>query len=212
MMEPARVVISDPLEVESELYALGLDRGELREVLDAAKWARGNSTEYDPPGYAGWNQYAIGTRSLRIVLMESRGWTKDDEGGLCRTISPDGTMAIVVSSGNRATGNPDAWPKTKNPKGRYSLKGLNINRSQLELFESHPDAARPWLWFLLVNVRHGEVFGELSLPIDVDGHGRASDWLKRIMIGPDSSDDGDGGRLRLDVDDDLDIDVVRRAG
>lgn len=213
-MGAARVIISEPLQVASELHAMGLDRKELREVLDAARWGRENSTEYDPPGYAGWNQYGQGTRALRMLLLESREeatkWTMSNEHGLCRTICPDGSMAIVVSSGNDATGDPNRTPKTLNPKGKHSLSGLRINQSQIELFGPEaPPSSEPWLWFLLVNVRDGEVQGELSMPIDIDEDGRASEWQTRIMLAVEPGDHGDDDRRQ--GDDDLDIDITRRV-
>lgn len=207
-----RIVVFEPLEVDGELAALGLDRRELLEVIDGAKWGRNNTTEWDPPGYAGWNQYGLGTRYLRMVLIENRPekhrWTMDNSGGLCRTISPKGDMAIVVSSGSPDTGDPNRWPKTLNPKGELSLRGLRTNKSQRELFESDAEVDDPWLWFLLIHVDGAEVFAELSLPLDVDESFRVDDWLKRIIIRPDSPPD-DGARR---VDDNLDIDVVPRAG
>lgn len=214
-MGAARIIIAEPLRVASELHAMGLDRLELREVLDAARWGRQNSTEYDPPGYAGWNQYGQGTRAVRMLLLESREgdkkWSMSNDHGLCRTISPNGSIAIVVSSGNEATGDPDRTPKTLNPKGIHSLKGLRVNLSQIELFgPESPPSADPWLWFLLINVRDGEAYGELSMPIDVDQDGRASEWQTRIMLAAEPGDHGDDGRREDDGD--LDIDVTRRVG
>ncbi len=208
-----RVVVYEYWGVDAELHRLGLDRDELLEVIDAAKWGRNNWTQWDPPGYAGWNQYGLGTRSLRMVLIENRPakqkWLMDNRGGLCRTIHPTGEMAIVVSSGTPQTGDQNRWPKTLNPKGELSLRGFRINKSQGELFQSDAGATDPWLWFLLIHVRGDEVFAELSLPLDVDETGRASDWLKRIIIRPRSPlDDG----ATKDTSGDLDIDVVPRAG
>lgn len=208
-----RAVIYEHWEVATELHKLGLDRDELLQVVDGAKWGRNNWTEWDPPGYAGWNQYGLGTRYLRMVLIENRPanrkWLMDNTGGLCRTIDPAGEMAIVVSSGTPETGNPDRWPTTANPKGELSLRGFRINRSQGELFETDVGATDPWLWFLLIHVQGDEVFAELSLPLDVDATGRANDWLKRIIIRPESPPD-DGAKQT--ISDDLDIDVVPRAG
>lgn len=208
-----RVVVDESWEVDAELHELGLNRDELLQVIEGAKWGRNHWTEWDPPGYAGWNQYALGTRSLRKVLIENRPaqqkWRMDNTGGLCRTIDPSGEMAIVVSSGTPQTGNPNSTPKTLNPKGEHSLRGFRINRSQRDLFGSDVAGTNPWLWFLLIHVDGDEVLAELSLPLDVDETGRVNDWLKRIIIRPDSPSDGGSTK---DIDDDLDIDVVARAG
>ena len=208
-----RVVVHKNWEVDAELHRLGLDRDELLQVVDGAKWGRNNWTEWDPPGYAGWNQYGLGTRYLRMVLIENRRanrkWRMDNTGGLCRTIDPTEETAIVVSSGTPQTGKPNRWPKTLNSKGELSLRGFRINKLQGDLFESDVGVTDPWLWFLLIHVRGDEAFAELSLPLDVDETGRANDWLKRIIIRPDSPGDDSATK---DMSDDLDIDVVPRAG
>ena len=211
-MGPRRVIF-EPLQVDAELYAHGLNRRELREVLDAAHWGRTNRTEYDPPGYAGWNQYSLGNRALRQILIEGRNgeqkWKMSNRGGLCRTISPNDSMAIVVSSGTCETGDPDATPKTRNPKGKESLRELRINRLQLAQIDLFEDGRTdPCLWFLLINIRNGEVFGELSCPIGIGDDGRANEWLTRVILPPDVQDSGD---LRRERDDnDPDITIIRR--
>lgn len=148
-----------------------------------------------------------------MVLIENRParekWSKNNEGGLCRTVDPDGRMAIVVSSGSPETGNPKGHPTTLYRKGKRSLEGLRTNQSQLELFESEAAGTAPMLWFLLIYVDGEDVLVELSLPLDVDGDGHVDDWLTRIVVRPDPSP-GDGTRQK--IDEDLDIDVLPRAG
>ena len=206
-------VIDDPLEVEVALGDLGLARDDLIQVAEEAKWARNSSTAWDPPGYSGWNQFAMATRAMRVLHIEDRPegqeWRKDNSGGLSRTIDPTGRIAIVVSSGTLGTGDPDGWPRTQNPKGSESLHGLRVNRYQIELFEEdhHSVNFEPTLWLLLIRVCGDEVFSELSLPLSCDHTGRVDDWHTRIILARGPEEIGEAS-----ADDDYEVDVLPRAG
>lgn len=206
-------VIDDPLEVEVALEELGLTRDDLLQVAEEAKWARNESTAWDPPGYSGWNQYAMATRAIRVRLIEDRPegqeWRKDNSGGLSRTIDPTGRTAIVVSSGTPGTGDPTGQPRTQNPKGSQSLHGLRVNRYQLELFQEdrHSMNLEPTLWLLLVHVCGDEVFAELSLPLSCDYTGRVDEWHTRIILGC-----GPKEIVENSAEDEYEVNVVPRAG
>ncbi len=206
-------------EVDAELRYLGLSREELEIVADGAAWGRNSGSRWDPPGYAGWNQYGVSTRFLRKALIEDRApqhrWRMDNSGGLCKTVDPKQIMAIVVSSGSPETGDPDKNPTTLNPKGVYSRQGLRVNRSQMDLFEDDdrmwPHRPRTWLWFLLIHVDGDTAYMELSLPVDMDETGRVDRWLKRIIVKSHPPPD-EGNQPKDILDDDIDIDVQPRAG
>ena len=206
-------------EVDAELRYFGVSREELEVVADGAVWGRNSGTRWDPPGYAGWNQYGVSTRFLRKALIEDRPpqhqWRMDNTGGLCKTVDPTKRIAIVISSGSPETGDPDKNPKTLNPKGVYSRQGLRVNRSQMDLFEGDdqmwPRRPRTWLWFLLIHVDRDTAYAELSLPVDMDEAGRVDHWLKRIIVKPNPPLD-EGIPPKDILDDDLDIDVQPRAG
>lgn len=214
MGQPQRVVV-EPLEVDQELFALGLKRSDCQEVLKAALWGRQSCTDYDPPAFPGWSQYGIGTRAFRQIHMEHYGWSKCNKNQFCRTIRPDGNVAVLVCSGDEGTGNPDKEPRSQNPKGPVSEAAIDSNRLQYELTlndrrKVQAASDEPTLWFLLVNIRGGQVFGELSLPINLDKDRRAHEWERRIMLTPT---DGDGfGKRRNSGESapELDIDLGRR--
>ena len=207
-------VVDDPLEVRAALGELGLTRTDLLQVAEHAKWARNSTTVWDPPGYAGWRQYAKATRTMRILHIErrpeSQRWRKNNKGGLSRTIDPAGRIAIVVSSGSLGTGDSDGQPRTENPKGSQSRQGLRVNRRQLALFDEDDPLVNHWeptLWILLIRVCGDEVFSELSLPLGCDYTGRIEEWHTRIILGGGSDEISE-----TSVDDDFEIEVVPRSG
>jgi hypothetical protein len=150
----------------------------------------------------------------------SRGWEKSDAGNYSTIVSPDGSVAIVVSTGDDATGISGRTPRTNHPKGTATIAATAANREQLELFESGvtplraPSAANgPMTWvFLITHDRDHGARAELSLPLTIGIDGRIESWSERIIL-PRLDDDG-GGAARRDAEPgpEFDVDVARRAG
>lgn len=210
-------IIADPPLVRVALGVLGVSLDGLQDVAEAIWWAHNSCTENDPPSFPGWQRYAVGTRSVRELLMPE-GWDKDDSNGYCRTISPDQSVAIVVCAGNEETGNPDREPTTRNPKGPHTIRAVAVNRAQLELFqETQAGAIRrlwrldppPATWLLLTDVREGRLFAELSMPSQMDESLRVHQWERRIILPwPTDASPRPTRRFRAD---DIDIEILRRA-
>ena len=126
-------VINEPFEVDSELRTLGLTRETLTEALRAGLFERANSVETNHPGnYAGIKMWAETTCALGDILVP-QGWTRDDSKNLASTINPEDTVALVVASGDTATGSDERTPTTKHDKGRcypaassLKSKGLGV--------------------------------------------------------------------------------------
>ena len=206
------VVIWEREAVRAALHEFDLTLDELIEVVEAARWGRNSASQWDPTGFRGWLQYAHATRALRTALAEdrpaSRKWRTDNTDGFCQTIDPREKTSITVSSGDEDTGRPDGQPKTRNPKGKCSIRGLRSNRLQMDLFSFDEPADDPLVWVLLIHVDEDEVRAELSLPLGVDETRRIDAWAKRIVIRTDSPPN-EGAKAD---EDDLDIKVALRAG
>lgn len=209
---PRCTVFHEDVDVDAELHRLGLERDELLRVVRLAQWACSQKTVWHPPNYGGLNQYAYGTSGLRKELIENRPaaakWSMDNSDGFCRTTDPEGRTTIVVASGSAETGDPNRQPRTRHAKGKLSLKAVAVNRLQRSLFdEARSFRDKPTLWFLLIRVDGDEVRSELSLPLGVDETGRAHLWRRRIIVtGPEWP------VPPIPDSDDIDIDVVLRAG
>ena len=108
------------------------------------------------------------------------------------TVKGDRTLAIVVATGDEATGTA-YLPRTKKPRGPVSVRAIETN--QLSLFgllddDGEASAMLPELetvtetWFLLfhMDTQAGEIRAELSLPATTDDSGNIISWAERIPL------------------------------
>lgn len=208
-------VYQDPEDVPNRLAALGLTVDDLLLSIRFGYLARLGCNANDPLAFAGITFWARTTRGLRERLAPG-GWRKND-GKLATVVSPDGTIAIVVSTGDQDTGIATGEPKTKFAKGPATAEAVDAN-VQGELFPlSEILKASPVTWVLLMSVEtcNGRtvIRSELSRPAEVDDVGRLAKWYERIVL-PNIVDDDDGGvrRPEPEIGPVFDVDVRRRAG
>ncbi len=115
-------------EVTDSLSALGLSIEVLRDSILAGETARDMCTANDPSNAAGFDAWARSIRNLREQLI-ALGWTRSDAGGLPVVISPSGSLAVTVATGDEGTGKPELTPKTKYPKDRTTVAVVTCNRT-----------------------------------------------------------------------------------
>lgn len=171
-----------------QLAVLGLTVEQLDEARGRAQHDVDECTSLDPPGSRGQVRHMRTVRYLREVLIP-HGWVPDDTGNVGAVVSPDGTIAIVVTTGDTGTGLLSYTPKTKYPKGAVTQRRVRQN-VQLNLFEDlteeplHDDLDEPsrTTWVLLQHPAGNAVRAELSCPSGVDVAGRISEWSRRIML------------------------------
>lgn len=156
-----------------------LARAALRADADALM-----CTEFDPPNMEGIVRWGRLVRYLREELV-STGWIPDNSRNFCRLVSPEGTFAIVVSSGDEFTGVPGKTPSTKYAKGVTTVEAVAVNIEWPSLFELLPqDSSQPDIgsssdedddragvnsdstpvWYLLFRTAGDQFFLELSYP------------------------------------------------
>lgn len=195
----------------SALAALGLTLDQITEARGRAQHDVDECTSLDPPGARGHIRHIRTVRYLREALIP-QGWTPDDSGNVGAVVSPDGSISIVVTSGDAATGQYGQRPRTKYPKGEVTWRRVRQN-VQLEFFgdpllpleigDSSESAYRQ-TWVLLQYPAGQVVRAELSCPKGVDDAGRISEWSERIPLPdlpldthetwvPGSDDEGDDG-------------------
>jgi hypothetical protein len=153
--------------------------------------------------------------ALRETTMP-QGWTRSDDRNYALVISPDGTMAINVATGDLGTGRTDANPSNKAPKGVSTADAISVNQTQLELPLPVPELppvsgdGGPLTWFLLLHRAEDEIRCELSLPLEMSPDGRITRWQERIIL---SAIELDGNEIEITAPQgpDLDIDVKRKA-
>lgn len=185
-------------EVTTTLDRLGLQVTELQEAAKANFLAQASCTANDAPtapGFIGWN---ASVRVLREFLIP-KGWMRRDIKNSPRIISPDGRVALMVATGDEATGNSVIMPKTKSHKGATTRTAISNNEAQSSLFAEEmiphmvPVASvgqsNKSTWVLLVHIHIDQsgnqrhfVRCELSLPVGMDDSGHITAWGERIIL------------------------------
>lgn len=196
------------------LERLGLTVDALQNALQRGHFAALNCTRHHPVTAAGLYMWAEATKELRDLLVPE-GWETVDEYNIPKTVSPDGSLAIVVVGGNEATGNPHREPATKHARGSAGIRDIQSNH-QLWLFDStdvgRRGAPAQAVWYLLHYASEEWMRCELSQPILASESGHVEGWRERIILPP--IDLTDGGASNEDGPDgpEVDIPVTRRTG
>jgi hypothetical protein len=183
---------SEPIDAQNRLAKLGLtEELLLQPVLRGQAEAR-SRTDNHPPMYRGLTPWGETTCALREILSPE-GWTRCDEGNLPFTVNKEGTLAIIVATGDQNTGNKVINPCTKSVKGPQTIKAVEENDRQNTLFPMKLDTAdvkkmcevggrETWMLLFHRDLETREVRCELSRPINVDEEGHVAAWAERIIL------------------------------
>lgn len=205
---------------EERLENLGLSSDLLTDAILVGEAARTSCTANDPPILPGLMAWGRTLRALAERLAE-KGWTRRDAGNFSTVNDPRLNIAIVVATGDEATGLRGAIPRTKYPKGPNTVKAIDQNIQQLQLFKELEDDPREGpaalTWILLIARVGNEVRAELSLPDSIGTDDRVEGWRERLILEPVRVV-GDGGSApaataTLEATEEIDIPITpRREG
>lgn len=192
-------------QVPTALEQIGVTEQILRNAVTRGEIARSSCTELDPPTCAGYSAWATTTRAIREELVV-KGW-RIVQAGSCPTVSPDGKVAIIVQTGDEATGMQRGTPRSKNPKGpAVELAVANNQRLLWGDIDDPKELPPSETWVLLVGRDRDQARFELSLPSRVDSDGRIVDWKVRIPFAPVNTQPTspvapveDSGEIEIDV-------------
>jgi hypothetical protein len=141
----------------------------LEEALRRGEIGRNACSPLDPGPLFGMTPWGRTIRGLR-ELLSPMGWRRKER-PQSLTISPDVRVAIAVATGTIATGNKDAVPTTKWPKGAATAQAIQQN-AQLVLPGMAPKEEEERFttqayttWVLLF--RRVTVLAETGEPVDV---------------------------------------------
>lgn len=180
------VVRSSEADVHDRLSELGLRIHDLIPAVHAYQHAIDSATPNYPPAGPGMVGWVMASTSLRETLCP-QGWAANDDGNYSRAVSPDGKMAIVVSSGDEWTGLPHRAPKTRSAKGACAVAAADANRRQLSLFKWDDEKVVQLVpgaltWYLLLFHSDDDIRAEMSLPQYVDDGEKIQYWAERIIL------------------------------
>ena len=209
------VIHAEQEDVDAALARLGLTAPPLMRSVRAGYLSRISRTANDAPIAAGFYHWNETLRTLRDELVVL-GWTRVDEQMFSTILSPDGRIAISVSSGDEATGQPRGFPRTKRDKGPRTADAIYANVEQLDLFEAAPEPISEeevecLTYVLLFHADATELRAELSLPVSMDEKDHIDSWRERIILRAQPLDPEDAAMPKPDFGPDIDIDVQRRA-
>lgn len=209
------MIRNEPEDVDAALARLGLAAPPLMRSVRAGYLSRISRTANDAPIAAGFYHWNETLRTLRDELVVL-GWQRVDEQMFSTVVSPDGKIAISVSSGDEATGNPRGFPRTKRDKGPRTADAIYVNVEQLDLFEKAPEPTSEeevecLTYVLLFHADATELRAELSLPVSMDEKDHIDSWRERIILRSQPLDPEGAAMPEPDFGPDIDIDVQRRA-
>jgi hypothetical protein len=210
------VTVPTELDYEESLDFFGITEKDLVEIGERILSEYRKTTSHDAVTAAGSYAYYEAVRCIRTLLCP-KGWKKKIQNGLEITTLPEKQISIIVSSGNKYTGNRRIEPSTKNRKGRQTQKIVLSNTEQLFLFPElnqstrESDSGATWIFLYHIDIKNSEMRMELSLPIELHKDTlRVHKWEKRIIL-PNIGFDTFDLTPKPEVVPEIEIEIRRRA-
>ena len=192
--------------VAAALRRFGLDVPTLTRAAEAGEAERRTCTPFDPTILGGVVAWGRTIRALRELLVP-KGWQARDVLGLPLVVSPAGTFAFTVATGDQNTGMKGVGPSTKYKKGvAFPVTG----ERQLSILGPSDPLSPPVLpdevWVLLLARTTEELRLEISRPSHRHPSGAIGFHADRIVL-PAIALDQPAPQVDPDDDDDYGVDV-----
>ncbi|HFQ9384675.1 TPA: hypothetical protein ACHTGR_005046 [Serratia marcescens subsp. marcescens ATCC 13880] len=224
MMSDAKCKIAVQEDSVVRLAQLGIDEQDIHNAITSALYERRRTSKLHPVidgGFRFWSQLVAALRGE--LIAKDLGWSSSRQNRMELVHNSKLGINLVITAGDKDTGKPDGWPKTKNAKGEATMSIVNSNSETLDLFPIEPslfstdglqpaaDTTQNYIVLYYYDSGNKEVRCEVSLPIGmavVNGFAKVNSWAERIVLAPIPFD---GGEIILDEDfiEEIDIDVVR---
>ena len=184
-------IIPDYFDHKDPLNEIGINKQAMVDIGNRILAGASQTTHHDAINASGSYAYLAGVRALRDVLC-LQGWKKNPKGNLELTSHPDKDVHLLVSSGNKYTGDRHSLPRTKNKKGSQTKNVVHQNAhhpylfpEMNQIFKPKPDASQTWFVLYYIDRKKSEMRMEVSLPISFDENElRVTGWIKRIILDP----------------------------
>jgi len=193
------------------LSQLGIPMAALTESVWQGYLLRSRTTSNHPRIARGFFMWAEAVAVLREQLI-SLGWVKEDKGNYELSVNQKAGLAIVVTTGDEATGMIGATPSNKCPKGVNTVEAVEIN-NQLDMFSELLPAIEHvqglTTWVLLMYLAADELRCELSLPSSMSS-GKINGWKERIIL-PSMPLDDDSIEIQAPDLPDIEVPIKKKA-
>lgn len=193
------------------LSELGIPLTALTESVWQGYLARARTTANHPCIARGIIMWAETVAVLREHLR-SEGWVKTDKGNYELVVNEKDGLAIVVTTGDEATGMVGSEPSNKCPKGVNTVEAVETN-NQLDMFSELLPTVREiqgiTTWVLLMNLAKNEVRCELSLPSSIS-NGKINGWKERIIL-PSMPLEDDSVEIQVPDLPDIEVPIKKKA-
>lgn len=207
--------MQSPLHTEEEavdrLSQLGIPLAALIESVWQGYLARARTTSNHPRIFQGITMWAETIAVLREQLRPE-GWIKSDKGNYELAVNEKEGLAIVVTTGDDATGMVGATPSNKCPKGINTSEAVETNNQQdmfSELLPAMEEVPGLTTWVLLIHLAANEVRCELSLPSSIS-RGKINGWKERVIL-PSLPLDSDSVEIDLPDLPDIEVPIKKKA-
>lgn len=193
------------------LSRLGIPLSVLTESVWQGYLARSRTTANHPRTARGIIMWAETVAVLREQLRP-QGWIKSHKGNYELAVNEKETLAIVVTTGDDATGMAGATPTNKCPKGVNTTEAVEAN-NQFDMFSELLPVIEEiqglTTWVLLMHLAANEVRCELSLPSSISS-GKINGWKERIIL-PSMPLDSDSVEIELPDLPDIEVPIKKKA-
>lgn len=193
------------------LSQLGISLAVLQESVWQGYLTRTRLTANHPRVFHGYTMWAETVAVLREQLRPD-GWIKLGKGNYELVVDESNNLAIVVTTGDKATGIVGAEPSNNCPKGVNTAEAVETN-NQIDMFcellPTETDIQGYTTWMLLIHLASDEVRCELSLPSSIS-NGRINGWKERIVL-PSMPLDDDTLEIALPDLPDIEVSVKKKA-
>lgn len=201
------VVVTGEVQVNHALREIGLTRGIVRDVVDAAVGARADALAVDPNGTPGLLSYIHGVRAIRLKLLPISGWRESRSGNVESTVNDKLGVQICFQNVDRACS--DDPPQAISGKGSASRdlvqRGLFDTVADLET-ETGKIGRLPTVWMICVSADDNSVCAEVSCPNAFDGN-QFDGFARRLFVINETIEPKLAKRIDSEKDSDIEFDI-----
>lgn len=209
------LIIDQPEDVQSALSRLGVARDQVKQIAQAAAFAR---AEYlhnvDPINAAGSKAYNAGVRHMRLLMMAD-GWRSARHHNIEVVLNLENGIMFGFQNVDKAC--TEDSPKAISEKGS-GFRDLISRSYRSDLFNPEnsdekrmPDALIPAIWLICVSSSPNILQVEISRPKPFE-YNQFEEFYERIFIADEPLNNFPFGGNSQDIDDDdLEINISKKA-